>query len=287
LTDDFPLAATSLAWVNLIVNKEYGSAGQDSVHRMADLYVKKANEMDPGMPQLHSIRAAIEFYFNWNIKSAEKEARRAVGSGDIQGYAMLCDILIKTLRYDEANDVLKVALELDPLNANLFAKAGVIAMAKNNPDSAGQLFYRALSMDSMNVKGWEGLAGMMIKSGLHADVISLLNRNEVTIPEASITTRSYLAIAYFHAGEQLNALAILNEMEVLWRNKAHTGMAFSLARAYAGIGMNEKAMHWLEHTFQARDAEMMDLLIEPGFTALCDIPRFKEFLRVTGLHKYQ
>jgi hypothetical protein len=52
-----------------------------------------------------------------------------------------------------------------------------------------------------------------------------------------------------------------------------------IARVYAGLGDNEKALMWLGKAYQERGGSLDYLKVEPWVDPLRDDPRFQDLLR--------
>jgi uncharacterized protein HemY len=62
-----------------------------------------------------------------------------------------------------------------------------------------------------------------------------------------------------------------------------TGFSFTTAAHYALVGDNDKAMEWLEKTYQEHGKDMMLIRVDPRLDGLRSDPRFKGMLERVGL----
>ena len=96
---------------------------------------------------------------------------------------------------------------------------------------------------------------------------------------------NYLAfIVHVHAvsGKRDDALKALEQMKQM----AGTGRyvsPHSFALAYAGLGDKDKALEYLERSFETRDTNFSFIDIDPYLKDLRSDPRFKDLVRRAGL----
>jgi hypothetical protein len=54
---------------------------------------------------------------------------------------------------------------------------------------------------------------------------------------------------------------------------------YGMARIYAALGEDDKALHWLEKSYRERATGMVFLKVDPRFDPLRSDPRFQDLLR--------
>ena len=91
--------------------------------------------------------------------------------------------------------------------------------------------------------------------------------------------RFELAIAQHMVGDRHAADAALADLIA----KAREGFAYQIAEVYAVRGEKDKALDWLQVSFDDRDAGMLSLLVDPLFAGLRDDTRYQGFLAKLGL----
>jgi hypothetical protein len=67
-------------------------------------------------------------------------------------------------------------------------------------------------------------------------------------------------------------------LEELAAKRAPVPAAF-MGQIYAALGDKNRALEWLEKSFQGREAFMAFLKVDPGFDPLRSDPRFADLLR--------
>jgi tetratricopeptide (TPR) repeat protein len=77
----------------------------------------------------------------------------------------------------------------------------------------------------------------------------------------------------------LNSIAEL----MIERSKTTFVTPWQIATLYTRAGKNEEALEWLERAFEAHDANMPSISVDPIFDDLRDEPRFNELLRQMNL----
>ena len=81
-------------------------------------------------------------------------------------------------------------------------------------------------------------------------------------------------------GRQVEADEALNAQIAQF---ADTGASYYVALTYAYRGDRDLALQWLEHAYDKKDHDLVQMLGEPLFKNLVDDPRFKAFLRKMNL----
>ena len=61
--------------------------------------------------------------------------------------------------------------------------------------------------------------------------------------------------------------------------KRAQGSQYEIANVYAWRGENDKAVEWLEHSYQQRTSDLVYIKHDPLLDSLRDDPRFKAILR--------
>lgn len=93
--------------------------------------------------------------------------------------------------------------------------------------------------------------------------------------------RAALAHTFGTAGRNKEALQILDELTELGKQKYVAPYFF--AGIYVGLGENERAIEYLEQSYEEHSHWLIYLHIDPSMDALRDNPRFQDLLRRVGL----
>ena len=104
--------------------------------------------------------------------------------------------------------------------------------------------------------------------------------SKVSLVCAVLGAGGLLAFAYAIAGEREEALRIIDG--ILQDAKISPSVAYWTALTYTKLGMNEDAIHWVEHAHAAGMGLMLIIGVEPTFAPLRSDPRFQVLLRKLG-----
>jgi tetratricopeptide (TPR) repeat protein len=106
----------------------------------------------------------------------------------------------------------------------------------------------------------------------------------IRLSERSPSSLSLLASACAKAGDQKRSLKIVQELETQIRQRGG-GNEVALARTYAALGENEKALALLEEAYKNRRPGLAFVTTTPQFDSLSSDPRFGDLLQRVGLRK--
>lgn len=278
-TLDPKFAEAFAAWADLYVKAAGDSMAMRDVMPRAKELASRALQLDPDSSLAHAALANIAFQSDHNWTLAEREFRTAIAlnpSNDTahQFFGML---LVALGRFDEARDVFRAGIRLNPaghfhhqlimvdMAAGDFA-AGVAHQEKEvegDPSSAGKRIYLGLAY---------------LAAGRKADA---LRQAETPITGASEDERFDHAMLNALLGRPDEARAVLAEVA---RGEAKTYIsATHLAMLYAALGEGPKALDLLEQ--EAREGDPVLWLWYRGvwFDSIRDEPRFADLLRHYGL----
>jgi serine/threonine-protein kinase len=103
----------------------------------------------------------------------------------------------------------------------------------------------------------------------------------VNLSGGSPLMRAALAHTYGMSGRTSDALQVLDELTTLTKHKYVAPHFF--AGLHIGLGENDRAMEYLEKSYQEHSHWLIYLHIDPSMDALRNHPRFQELLRRVGL----
>ncbi len=202
----------------------------------AETALDKAAALQPGSAELLSSRADLE-ETRGHLDEAIELRKRAVALDPLCSscYVFLGSDLYEAGQYDEANAVLQKALELDPQQGYVHFGRGQILLARGRPQEA------LMEMQQETEQGLK-LAGE--------------------------------AFAYHTLGRQQASDAALRE---LIASHGSDG-AYQVAEVYAYRGEYDKALDWLERAYQQHDSGVTYLKDDNLFNNLHRNPRYIQLL---------
>jgi TolB-like protein/Tfp pilus assembly protein PilF len=241
----------------------------------------KALELDDTLAEVHATLAGIKNWMDWDWPAAEAEYRRAIElnpnfADPRPGYSHLLNIL---KRPTEAMAQITRALELDPLNTLFQDFYAMDLMYARRYDDAIVLLRTTLGNSPHDLVALSALRTAYHLKGMYPEALeiwkrSYAERNDREAEEA-------LARGYAEAGYQ-GALRRVAETLVT-RSKSVYVPAWQIGTLYTRAEMDKEALEWLEKAWQAHDANMPYIAVDPIFDGLRAAPGFKDLLRRMNL----
>ena len=174
-------------------------------------------------------------------------------------------------RHDEAIKECKKALKLDPLSVYIWTSLGRRYYFARDYNRAIQEYRRILENFPDIDYARAHLALALSQKGSHKEAIQeFLKISEMT------SWNWYLGYIYGKAGEMEKAQKILDYYLELSKTEFVWPSNFTFI--YAGMGQTEKAIEWLEQTFEQREAWLDLLKVEPMYDNLRSDLRFQAVL---------
>jgi tetratricopeptide (TPR) repeat protein len=148
------------------------------------------------------------------------------------------------------------------------------------PELAADGYRDALELDPEFWLAFEGLGEVHEAAARLNEAISAFE-SAVTHAGGSARARAHHARALALGGRQDDARRIVRELQ---SDMQRSGNYYPLvATALHALGETEQAFDWLESAYRQRHPNLTRLVVDPGFTALGDDPRFLDLLRRIGL----
>ena len=242
----------------------------------------KALELDESLAEPRVSLARILFWLDWDPAGAERELRRAIQLNP--NYAMahihLGLLLADLKRGKEAVVEIQQALLLDPVSCWIGFMAGWIICELGQEEAGKQQLQKTLELDPNFFLAWSMLSLIHSSEGKFADAIAEAQEG-VRLSAGLPVARGWAAYALGKAGRQSEALAILDQLEELSRQR-HVP-AIARVWAFLGLGDYDRAIEWLENGCRQRDSMLPHVGLVRAFKPLHPDPRFQDLLRRLNL----
>jgi TolB-like protein/DNA-binding winged helix-turn-helix (wHTH) protein len=270
----------ALAWVGLS-RARYSQANLGVIpvgegQRLAREAVERALALNPNLAAAHSQMGRIKRQVDFDFAGADASIQRA--------------------------------LALEPGSLEMLIQASVSAAILGRFDEALQLTRRAVDLDPLNGEGWESLGEWEFFNGqfdkaaadckkavelkperwlchFYASQIYILEgRPDDALPEIELVPADHLrALLYLivhHAlGREKESDAALSK----FIDKFHAGSAYQIAEVYAFRNQPNEAFEWLDRAYAQRDGGLITTKIDPLLKSLHGDPRFAAFLKRLNL----
>ena len=267
----------ALAYVEL---GEGGALQPDEAYARANQAVATALELDAELAEAHATLAYLKFVGDYDWARAEREFKRALelNPSSADTYDYYGRMLSSLERHDEALALLKRAQELDPLAHRLDLATELLRAGRY--EEALRSARLGSDLDPQYARGHATLGWAYLKKGMCDEGLAELEQ-AVTLAPGNTNWLGQLGQAYGLAGERAKARDVLQQLEVLSRQRYVS--PYHMAYVYVGLGEQDTAIDWLERAYVERAGAVYGIKGSFLFTALRSHPRFTALLKKMNL----
>ena len=245
-------------------------------HRISMEAVKKALELDPNLSEAYNALCMNKLNYEYDVSGAETACRRAIELDPNSPlahntYARLL-FSSQSRRFDEAINEIKTAIDLDPTSLyHQIVYMFALTIARRYDEAAQQL-ERLAQRNPQRAVGYYWIVGGVAFQGKQSEDFERLTRFQKLSNVDEETVRIF-ETAYRTAGWQ----GVLRE-QAKWSYQFNRSMYFT-ACIYAQAGDKDKALEYLEKTYQRREHWMAYLQVDPRFDSLRNDPRYDALVK--------
>ena len=238
----------------------------------------KALEIDENLGEAYIPLAQAKWRFAWDwLGEEEFHQGLALNPNYATGHHWYGGYLTAMGRYEDGIEELKRAVALDPLsliiNADLGGEGYYFA---RQYEQAVKQFHKVIQLDPNFYVAHVYLCDSYVEMGKHPDALAECEKGAELSGRSSYALRS-LGYAYAVAGRKEAAWAVIKELEERAKNAYVPPYNFSVI--YAGLGLKEEALAWLDKAFAEHSEGMQWIKTDPRLDALRADSRFQSLLR--------
>jgi adenylate cyclase len=243
-------------------------------------FAQRALELEPQLAEAHlSLACALAGAFDWRNAQVEFDRAIELNPNLAWAYEIYAWFLGGLGRLDEAIAKDKKAIELDPLNSFFQAALAYFLYHARRYDDAIVQIKKTLELDPASTLGLHLLGCCLLWKGDTAGAIAEFQQSKIMVTGAWY--QGLLGYAYAISGERPKAEQILRELEEMERRQYVNSTAF--ADIHLGLGEKEKALNWLEKSYQDQESACWYLKVDPIYDSVRNEPRFQALVqRVFG-----
>lgn len=277
----------ALAWAGLAdtysLMGEFTNISRRTLLPKQMVAVNHALQLDPQLPEAH-ISLAISLMLNeWDWKNSEKEFKLGIklNPNYATGRHWYAEWLLYNGKFKEAYREISMAVELDPLSQGILKDKGIHFYYTRQYDEAIEMALKTQELDPGFVPVHRLLSLCYHAKGWYEKAIA---ENQIwgTLTGNGIKTDIALAHLYASSGRIQDSKRIVERMEPYQLgSNDYRGMAI----VWAALGDHEKAMDWLEKSFERHEESLCSINIDPKFDTLHQENRFKNLVKKLGLGK--
>jgi tetratricopeptide (TPR) repeat protein len=227
--------------------------------------------------------AAAHFFFDWNIREAERELRRALelDPGYPTAHVVYAAMLGSQGRFDEAIAQDRLAIEHDPLSllAN-WDLVNELVLARRFDKALAQA-RRLSDLYPNSPLAQFSTAGVYEMQGDYAKAAAVFERAANAGGDgrqmAEMIRRAY------DTGGREGYLRL--QLDHAKSEPPNSGSFVRLAQLHALLGNRDQAFSWLDRAAEARSCDLLWLEVNPGFDSLRQDPRYVRLVRTLGFDK--
>ncbi|HET6930739.1 MAG TPA: winged helix-turn-helix domain-containing protein [Candidatus Acidoferrum sp.] len=273
-----PSYALAWAWLSRARNWQAneGLIPMEEGRRLAREAVERALALDPNLAEAHAQMGRIKEQVDYDWAGGNASLQRAVAlePGNPE-YLRLTAILAACFgRFDEALQLARRAIDLDPLNAGSWEALAEIELYVGQLDQSAADSKKA---HEVNPDYWDSpilLSRIYLLQGRPQDALREIEHVH------NATYRAHLyALTYYALGREKESDAALSELIT----KYYASNAFEIATIYAFRNQTNEAFEWLDRAYAQRDPSLMATRMEPLLNSLHNDPRYTALLKKLNL----
>jgi adenylate cyclase len=239
-------------------------------------FAQRALQLDPELAEAHlSLACALAGVFDWRNAQVEFDRAIELNPNLAWAYEIYAWFLGGLGRLDEAIAKDKQAIELDPLNSFFQAALAYFLYHARRYDDAIVQIKRTLELDAASTLARHLLGCCLLWKGDTAGAIAEFQRSKIMV--AGAWYQGLLGYAYAISGNRSKAEQILRELQQMAKRQYVSSTAF--ADILLGLGEKEKALDWLEKSYQDQESACWYLKVDPIYDRVRNEPRFQALVQ--------
>jgi tetratricopeptide (TPR) repeat protein len=243
----------------------------------------RAVELDDSSAEAHVALGGVRVFADFDWPGAEAEFKRAIAlnPNNAQAHHWYANLFLDPQgRYDEAIAEMQQAQALDPLSLIINTDLGYAYYVAGRNDEAADQFRKVMAMDPNFVPAVYDLSLLDLRR--NDEQAAWRNRLAALRISGQPELLAKIEQAYKRAGfrgvEQDRAAS-----QGTFGLRNYPKSAWEAAYGYAYLGEKDKAISFLEASYEERNPAIIYLRCDPSWTSLRAEPRFQELERKLGL----
>ena len=276
------------AWVGLadalILIRVYASSPAEELFAEAREAAERARSLDARLGEPYASLGFIEMN-EWNWDAADRHFRRAreLSPAYVQGLHWYALLLLRTGRLEEANAVLRRAVELDPLSLPVQMAIGVFSHIAGRGDEALEIFSKAIEMDPAYAVAYQNIAEVHMQAGRFSEALAAMTMHSRLDPDRLPPSLvDEVRAAYEARGERGFWEAMLDGRASRVADLGPSAY-IDMAAACGRLGRPDEAFAHLERLVTLRHPQAALIASDPCLSPLRADSRFSDLKRRIGL----
>ena len=240
----------------------------------------KALEIDPNLGEAYSALAFVKAYHEWDWAGAEQEFQKAIrlNPNYATTYHWYGLVLTALGRFEEAKTQFARAIQIDPLSLIINVADAGTSVYMGDTKGAKSLVQKVLELDPNFVPALNLLAMIYHLENQHAKALELRIKMFQMMGDAKLAqeTQSILGREGVEAAQR-------HILETWEREPRPYIQPWLMALVHSSFQNKERALYWLEKSFERRDTELIFMNVSGVFDFLRDDPRFQSMVQKMNL----
>ena len=238
--------------------------------------------LDIGLAEARTSLAAVLWLHDWRWEEAQTEFKHSLELSPTYATAnhWYAEYLMTMGKHAEALAVMEISQESDPLSLIINAAAGWQLYCARRYDEAIEQLRRTVELEpTYPVTYW--ILGLLLRKAGRYELAITEGEKAVKFSGGSPLMRAALAHTFGAAGKTEDAVEILDDLARLAKQKYVAPYFF--AGIQIGLKENERAIDYLEKSYEEHSHWLIYLHIDPSMDGLRENPRFQSLLSRVGL----
>jgi serine/threonine-protein kinase len=268
------------AYVSLAAN---GAITHQKARALALEHVRRALELGDDVAEAHAAMGDLEFRYDWNIRAAEAEYRKALALNPSLANArnQYAQLLAAAGRFDESLAQADLNEAIEP--GGTPALEGLLLYYKRDYPAAEQAIRQAISQRP-NVAGLHILLGRIAESrGRITDALDATREALQLSANGGVPLRVQMVRLEALSGNETQARKLLRDLQQEAVNGSVQLGARDMGYVWLAFGDRERALQAFARAIDERDPTLVWLGVDPRVDALRQDVRFAAMLKQLGL----
>lgn len=242
---------------------------------------KKALEIDPNLAEARASLGYILAFYDWEFDEAEKEFKKAIelNPNYATGRQWYAELLMAKGRFDEAKIEVEKAQELDPISPIIATNVAAFYYITKQYDKSIKSADEALEFAPNFGMIYAFQSVSYYKSDKEKEAIDTWLKATELLGGKSEEEFKSLRQAWQDSGWKGFWGEWLKQMEA--NPQYYLPWDFAICNIY--VGNKEKALEWLEKSYENRDRWIVNINHNPQFDPIRSEPKFQEIVKKVGL----
>lgn len=237
---------------------------------------ERAIELDPDLADGYAAIGLINFWYEWDWKTAERNFQRAAVLAPNRAHWGYAHLLSNMGRHEEALAQIKTAREIDPVNVIIGSIEGQALFFAGKNDEALDRLRKTIELYPNFWLAHLFISRAYSEKGMHSEAIA--SAEKAFELSRSSQANAYRGYVLAKSGRIADTVRILSEMKK--DSDTRYVPAYTMGEVYNALGDTGKALEYLEKGIAEKDVRMVFVKIDPMWNNLRTNPRFVKIIEL-------